>query len=186
MRVPSSPSPVPEAVEIRRVFATDGARVRAIRLEALSDPVAPIAFLGTFERAVRQPMSFWNDRATGAALGDTTAQFVAEAGRAWLGTVTVILPEVGSVDDFGRVHPAGHSLLVAVYVAPVRRGTGLLADLVGAADEWARSRGRESMLLDVHEDNAPAQAAYRRLGFVETGGRWAGPNGTELEMVRGR
>ncbi|MDN3496945.1 GNAT family N-acetyltransferase [Planococcus sp. APC 4015] len=173
-----------ETPEIRRVFATDAARVRAIRLEALSDPVAPIAFLGTFERASRQPMSFWDDRAMGGALGDTTAQFIAEVGRAWVGTVTVILPEVGSVDDFGRVHPAGHSLLVAVYVAPDHRGTGVLADLVDAAGEWARSRGCESMLLDVHEDNIRAQAAYRRLGFVETGARWPGPNGTELEMVR--
>lgn len=174
-----------DPAEIRRIFATDAARVRAIRLEALSDPVAPIAFLGTLAKASTKPLSFWTDRAVGAALGDTTAQFVAEVGRAWVGTVTVLLPEIGSVDGFGRAHPAGHSLLVAVYVTPDHRGTGLLADLVDAADDWARARGREAMLLDVHEDNGRARAAYRRLGFAETGSRWDGPHGWELEMVRG-
>lgn len=171
-------------VEVRRVFATDADRVRALRLEALSDPVAGIAFLETRENAEVQPPSFWTDRTVGAALGDTAAQFIAERGDEWVGTVTVLLPEPASVDDFGRVHPEEHSLLVGVYVSPAHRGTGLLAELVAAAGAWAEDRGRTAMLLDVHQDNARARAAYERLGFVPTGHVWAGPNGPELEMVR--
>lgn len=176
---------MPDPVEIRRIFATDAARVRALRLEALSDPVADIAFLGTFERASTQPQSFWTDRTVTAALGEATAQFIADVGGPWVGSVTVLLPEPGSVDDFGRSHPEGHSLLVAVYVTPAHRGTRLLDELVQAADEWARDRGRAAMMLDVHERNARALAAYRRIGFRETGRVWDGPHGPEVEMVRG-
>lgn len=171
-------------VEIRRVFATDADRARALRLEALSDPVAGIAFLETREHAESQPPSFWTDRTIGAALSDSVAQFIADSAGTWVASVTVLLPEPASVDDFGRVHPEKHSLLVAVYVSPGHRGTGLLGDLIAAADEWARARGCHAMLLDVHDDNARARAAYERLGFTATGHVWAGPHGPEVEMVR--
>lgn len=170
-------------VEVRRIFATDADRVRALRLEALGDPVAGIAFLETRAQAELQPPSFWTDRAVGGALGDSAAQFIAESGGSWVGTVTVLLPEPASVDDFGRVHPEKHSLLVGVYVAPEHRGSGLLEELVEAARAWARTRGCDAMLLDVHEDNARARAAYERLGFAPTGHVWAGPHGPEVEMV---
>ncbi|MDP9435372.1 MAG: GNAT family N-acetyltransferase, partial [Actinomycetota bacterium] len=48
---------------------------------------------------------------------------------------------------------------------------------------WARSQGADALLLEVHEDNAPARAAYGRLGFVETGARRAYPLGPGEELT---
>jgi Acetyltransferases len=175
---------VPDAVSVRRIFATDADRVRAIRLEALQDAAAGIAFLESYSDAVEKPSEFWTDRAVSGALGDGVGQFVAEEHGRWIGTVTVLLPVAGSTDYFGRTHVDGRALLVSVYVAPAHRGGAVLAALVDAASAWTQTHARTELSLDVHEDNARAQAAYRKLGFATTGATSVGPNGTELEMVR--
>ncbi|MCW3492046.1 GNAT family N-acetyltransferase [Microbacterium sp. SSM24] len=177
---------MPDApVRIRRVLATEGDRLRALRLESLQDPAAGIAFLDTYESAAARPGSFWDERAVGASLTSSTAQFIAELGHAWVGTVTILVPEPALPDYFGRVREAGTALLVAVYVAPDHRGRGILDRLIDAGAEWARAQGCGILSLDVHEDNARARAAYSRLGFVVTGGTIVGQNGRELEMSRG-
>ena len=75
-------------------------------------------------------------------MSDSAAQFVAEAGRDWVGTVTVLVPEPGSV---GLLRPAlavdGRALVVAVYVRPSHRGRGVLDALMDAAAEWAAAAG---------------------------------------------
>ena len=80
----------------------------------------------------------------------------------------------------------GRAWLGAVYVTPSARGHGLLDALVAAASRWATDAGHGQLWLEVHEDNAPARAAYTRLGFVPTGGRRPYPlgPGDELEMQR--
>lgn len=185
MPVPNSPSPVSDApVRVRRVLAGDGDRVRALRLEALQDPAAGIAFLETYETAVARPQAFWDERAAAAALSSGSAQFIAELGSAWVGSVTVLVPEPALPDYFGRVREAGTALLVAVYVAAEHRGRGILERLVDAGAEWAQRQGCGILFLDVHEDNSRARAAYARLGFAPTGGTIVGQNGRELEMSR--
>jgi GNAT superfamily N-acetyltransferase len=169
---------------VRRVRMSEATKVRSIRLEALGDPAADIAFLETREQAERQSDDFWRERTAGAALSESAAQFVAEAGRDWVGTVTVLRPEPGSTDYFGRQARAGRALVVSVYVRPSHRGRGALDALVDAAAQWALDAGEEELQLDVHEDNARARRAYARLGFVPTGRTSEGPNGVELEMVR--
>lgn len=173
-----------DGAQVRRVFATDGARLRRLRLDALQDPAAGIAFLETHDAAAARPQSFWDERAAGAALSSSTAQFIAEAGSSWVGTVTVLVPEPGRPDYFGRVREPGSALLVAVYLAPSHRGRGVLDRLIEAGASWARGHGCDTLYLDVHEDNARAQAAYRRLGFTPTGGTIVGQNGRELEMSK--
>lgn len=158
--------------DIRRVFATDARRVKALRLEALSDPVAGIAFIDTLAGALAQPDQFWTDRTVAAALSTQAAQFVAEEGGEWSGTVTVL------VKDRGR------ALLVGVYVRPQSRGSGILSEIIDAAENWAHRQECTTLLLEVHEDNVRAQAAYRKVGFAVTGHTVDGPNGRELEMVR--
>jgi GNAT superfamily N-acetyltransferase len=180
----SSSTPVPEAIAVRRVRLSDADRVRSIRLEALSDPVAGIAFLESRAETEARPDAYWRERTAGGALSGSAAQFVAEAGRDWVGTLTVLIPEVGREDYFGRVAVAGRALVVAVYVRPTHRGRGTLDALMDAAAEWARAGGERELALDVHEDNSRAQRAYARLGFTATGVTSAGPNGIELEMVR--
>lgn len=174
---------MPDA-HVRRVHASDGARLRSLRLEALLDPAAGIAFLETHDEAAARPREFWDTRAIGAALSGSSAQFIAEVGPSWIGTVTILIPEAGQADYFGRLRTDGDALAVAVYVSPSHRGQGVLDDLFGAGAEWARAQGRSTLLLDVHEDNARAQAAYARLGFAPTGGTIVGQNGRELEMSR--
>lgn len=153
-----------------------------LRLEALQDPAAGIAFLETHDDAAARPREFWDERAAGAALSGSAAQFVAEAGRSWIGTVTILIPEAGVPDYFGRIRNEGTALAVAVYVSPAHRGRGVLDELFARASAWAVGQGCRELVLDVHEDNARARAAYARLGFVPTGGTIDGRNGREVEM----
>ncbi len=54
---------------IRPVPTEEWAKAKEIRLAALKDPVAHLAFLETYEQAVERPDSFWQDRAAQAAEG---------------------------------------------------------------------------------------------------------------------
>lgn len=166
------------------MFASDGERLRTLRLEALSDPAAGIAFLDSHADAAARPGSFWDERAVVAGLSGTVAQFIAESGSTWVGTITILIPEPGVPDYFDRVRDAGTALAVAVFISPSHRGRGLIGDLFAAGSEWAAARGCTELFLDVHEDNARARAAYKRLGFRPTGGTIDGRNGRELEMAR--
>jgi GNAT superfamily N-acetyltransferase len=185
MRVRSSPNPVSDALAVRRVRMGESSRLRSIRLEALRDPAAHVAFLEKREEAEARPDEFWRERAAQVALSESAAQFVAEAGRDFVGTVTVLVPEADAVDYFGRRAVTGRALVVAVYIRPSHRGEGIIEALMDAAAEWAGGVGARELALDVHQDNARAARAYARCGFVATGRVSDGPNGTELEMVRG-
>lgn len=144
----------------------DWAAWRALRLEALLD--TPIGFVRTHQEsaALSEPgWRAWLSRPGGFWLVRSDEQPVAmaavweEDGTAWLG---------------------------AVYVRPAARGGGLLARLVDAAAGWARDRGHDALVLEVHEDNARARAAYLRLGFAPTGATRPyplDPSRQELEMA---
>ena len=164
--------------------AGEGRRLREIRLEALGDPAAGVAFLETHATAAARDDAHWADRAATGASSDAVAQFIVDAGARWLATATVLRPEPGAADYFGRDNPQGAAQLVAVFVSADHRGQGLLGDLFAAAEEWASWLGSTSLSLDVHVRNARAQQAYRRLGFHPTGRTVDGPNGLELEMAR--
>jgi ribosomal protein S18 acetylase RimI-like enzyme len=56
-----------------------------------------------------------------------------------------------------------------VFVRADARGSGLGRALVEAAIERARARGCRRLELDTAEENAPALALYRSLGFVSGG-----------------
>jgi len=56
-----------------------------------------------------------------------------------------------------------------VFVRAGARGSGLGRALVSAAIERARERGCRRLELDTAEQNAPALALYRSLGFVSGG-----------------
>ncbi|MFT4260113.1 GNAT family N-acetyltransferase [Microbacterium sp.] len=145
---------------VRRITADDWREVKALRLRALADDAAPIAFLDTAENTAAQPDRFWQERAASASGDAPAAQLVAvtDAGE-WVGTVTV-LP---------RHDHADAGLVVGVYVADGHRGTGIIDALFAAAAEWARERGLSALVLEVHVDNARAEAVYARNGFVRDG-----------------
>ncbi|MEU6125058.1 GNAT family N-acetyltransferase [Streptomyces sp. NPDC047123] len=173
---------------VRAVRADEWAQVKELRLAALRDPAAPVAFLETYGAAVARPDSFWRERAEGAARGPVVRQFVAEDPRgAWVGSVTVLVEEAGADDAFGGVIEQRQAHLVGVFVRPAHRGRGATDALFGAAVAWAWSRdGLDRVRLYVHENNPRAQAFYRRFGFEGSGATVpvpGDPSARELEMV---
>ncbi|MFD6422795.1 GNAT family N-acetyltransferase [Streptomyces sp. NPDC060198] len=176
---------------VRRVRGEEWPAVRELRLMALQDPAAPVAFLETYESAAEEPDSFWQQRAAGGAEGNEVAQFVAEAadGR-WMGSVTVLVERSGREDAFGGKAEAVQGHLVGVFVRPEARGTGLTDALFRSAEEWAFGLDDPYLVrlrLFVHENNPRAAAFYRRYGFVPTGTTVPAPGasgGHEVEYVR--
>ena len=163
-------------LEIRRVRPEDWRDLRALRLEALAD--TPLGFLETLADAQVKPDEDWQARAMrGAADGDalrSSFQVMAWDGDRPVANCVCFLAD-------------GVAWLAAVYVTPDRRGRGLLDELAERCAAWGREQGMSVLRLEVHEDNAPAQAAYRRLGFVDTGRRAPyplPPGGQELVMER--
>lgn len=158
---------------VRAVRADEWAEAREFRLDALRDPAAPVAFLETYEDALRRPDSLWREWTEGAARGASARQFVAEAADGtWAGSVVVLVERRGATGAMGgrSAYDQGH--LVAVFVRPEHRGTGLLGELFGAATAWAWSLAEpriERVRLHVDERNGRARSAYRKLGFEPTG-----------------
>jgi ribosomal protein S18 acetylase RimI-like enzyme len=146
--------------------------LRALRLEALED--TPLGFLETLSAAREQPDEAWRARAARGAEGGEAFQVMGWDGDRPVANCTCFLR-----DDA--------AWLAAVYVTPDRRGQGLLDELSERCAAWGRERGCSVLRLEVHEDNARAQAAYARLGFGDTGERGSyplPPYGQELVMER--
>ncbi|MFF4750849.1 GNAT family N-acetyltransferase [Streptomyces sp. NPDC002514] len=172
---------------IRAIRPDEWATVRGLRLEALRDPVARLAFLETYEQAVGRPDVFWQERAARSAEEAGGArQFVAVAADgAWAGTLTVLMEEAGTTDWAGELVDRRQGHVVGVFVRPQHRGRGLSEALFAVGVEWAWERGAERVRLFVHEDNGRARGAYRKAGFVPSGvtTEMAEGEGRELELV---
>ncbi|WP_327368897.1 GNAT family N-acetyltransferase [Streptomyces sp. NBC_01217] len=160
---------------IRAVRAVEWPLVKELRLAALQDPAAPLAFLETYAQGAACSDEFWQDRALGGSEdgGGDVRQFVAVApdGR-WDGSVTVLIERPDAEARFGEGADVHQAHVVGVFVRPEARGKGLAEALFQAGTDWAWSLGEpriERVRLYVHEDNARAAALYRRIGFVATG-----------------
>lgn len=90
------------------------------------------------------------------------AVFVAETQAAIVGRLSV-----------GRdPHPASHHVAdLGLMVAKSHRRRGVGSALLGAAVEWARSRGVEKLELHVFPHNEGAIRLYERFGFEQEGYR---------------
>ncbi|MFJ6679379.1 GNAT family N-acetyltransferase [Microbacterium sp. NPDC091382] len=169
---------------VRRVRVHEWREVRELRIRAVSDPAASIAFLTTREQELARDDAHWQSRVADAALGQNAAQFVSIAGERWVGSATVLVRDAGATDALGRPVAAPRAELVGVFVDADHRGRGVLDELVAAASVWAQAVGADGLTLDVHIDNARAQAAYRRLGFIATGLALDTDVGREIQMHR--
>lgn len=161
-------------VRIVGITEQDWRQVRDLRLQALAD--TPYAYLETFVHAVGQTEDDWRERARRSE-GPTQIGFAAVDGDRWVGTMRA------SPD------PEGRMVLQSVFVAPSHRGraTGVADALLDAVETWVRRQGLTELYLDVHEDNARAQALYRRRGYTPTGHRQPyplNPAQQELQMRR--
>ncbi|MFF3863874.1 GNAT family N-acetyltransferase [Streptomyces sp. NPDC002209] len=182
---------------MRAVQGDEWEKVKELRIAALRDPAAPVAFLETLDQAEARPDEFWQDRAEGASHGRSARQFVAEAPDGqWVGSLTVLVEESGTTDFFERVVERTQGHVVGVFVRTEHRGAGVADALFTTALDWAWSLEGptlERVRLFVHEDNPRAGAFYRRFGFRASGqvvplaGAAAGDQGAkELEYVIAR
>jgi GNAT superfamily N-acetyltransferase len=166
------------AMEVRRIRAEEGLRLRTLRLTALGD--APTAFGSTLAREEAFPERVWHERAAGGATGADRATFVAERDGEWIGLATGLAMDP---DEPERREP----VLVGMFVSPDARGRGVGATLVEAVVEWARARGASRLSLWVSVPNLPAIALYTRCGFRRTGESKPlahTPSVAEIRMVR--
>ncbi|MGW7253019.1 GNAT family N-acetyltransferase [Streptomyces sp. NPDC054834] len=156
---------------IRAIRADEWPAAKALRLLALQDPVAHLAFLETYEEALEKPDTFWKERVERAAEGATSAQQIIADGPngEWVGSLTVLVEEAGTKDWAGLSVERRQGHIVGVFVRPDYRGIGLTEVLFDAGLEWAWAQGTERVRLMVHEDNGRAQRFYRRAGFVPSG-----------------
>ncbi|WP_330289211.1 GNAT family N-acetyltransferase [Streptomyces sp. NBC_00576] len=173
---------------VRSVRADEWRAAKGLRLAALRDPAAPIAFLETYEEAEARPDSFWQERVAAAAEGMRERQQIIAEGPdgEWVGNVVVLIEEAGTTDWAGFPVERKQGHLVGVYMRPEHRGCGLTEVLFDEALEWAWAAGVERVRLLVHENNGRAGAFYRRVGFLASG--WTVPapesvEGRELEFV---
>jgi GNAT superfamily N-acetyltransferase len=95
------------------------------------------------------------------------------AGNAWyVGTDPGSGPELVTGIVAGRHDPSSppdQRHLIAMWVAPSARGTGLAVDLVEAVARWARADGATELTLGVTAGNDRASGLYLKCGFVATG-----------------
>lgn len=151
------------AYKIRQTGGGDWREFRELRLAALRDPVASIAFYEAYEKAARLSPRDWERRASGELEGTVT--FVGEARDGRFG---------GMISAFTTSRCAR---VISVYLLPEHRGTGLAAELMRAAVDWAD--GRE-VRLHVHEHNTRAARFYAAMGFRPTGESDADPRDPSL------
>jgi len=144
-------------VTVRRIRSNEATRLRTLQLAALAD--APSAFAASLADEEAEPPSYWEDFAQKAATDETLAFFIAEEAPHWLGIVGTFIPK--DQQDIAR--------LIAMWVHPNRRRSGIGAALVEAVIAWARSRSVTQVHLWVTDTNQQARSLYVRDGFAETG-----------------
>lgn len=162
----------PPEVVVRRATEEDWEIRRDVRSAMLLD--APRAFATTYAEHARLTEADWRER-SGPQGHPTWLAFVGDRPA---GSVTILWP--------GRSEWSDEPRIVAMWVAPPSRGTGLGRRLLQAALDHARDGGMPRVFLDVADDNEPAKALYARLGFVPTGVTASLPwdtDATESELV---
>jgi GNAT superfamily N-acetyltransferase len=144
-------------VAVRAVRGGDEARLRALRLRALTD--SPGAFAAAAEQEAELPASHWAELAHQSEAADHLAIYVAVDGDDWLG--------MGA----GRWHDRerGIAQLWGMWVDPAARGLGLGGRLVADVRGWAAARGARFLRLGVATRPGDPTPFYEGLGFVRTG-----------------
>lgn len=138
-----------EAITIRPTEEADWATLKALRLASLLD--APTAFGMTYASAAAYSNEQWQDRAAGRTAGGYVIAFRNEEA-------------VGLIGDY--VDQGGQYHLIAMWVRPDCRSSGVAARLVEAVKARAVAKGHERVVLDVSPDNLRAANFYRKQGFA--------------------
>ncbi|HTT86146.1 MAG TPA: GNAT family N-acetyltransferase [Acidimicrobiales bacterium] len=134
---------------VRALTTGDEGTLRSVRLRALAD--APEQFTSTYDREADRSDADWG---RWFAPGAT---FVADDdGGSPVGMVAAVPDD----DAPGTAH------LMALWVDPAVRGTGVGDELVAIVLDWAAGHAMACVHLHVMADNRPARLLYERHGFV--------------------
>ena|SRR2546421_1641766 len=147
-------------MSVRRALVEDWRELRGLRLRALAD--APDAFLTTLAEASARSEDEW---------------------REWVENTILFADDEFTGMAGGFVQDDGTPMLIGMWVAPERRGTGLAEELARAVIEWARGLGAPRIVLWVVIGNTPAERFYERIGFVPTGVEADLRNGRDRELA---
>jgi GNAT superfamily N-acetyltransferase len=135
-------------VSVRQLLPDDWQTLREIRLAALLE--APHAFASSYESTLNRTEQEWR---AWPGRGVVFGAFIGGQPVGMVGATPV-------ATDPSTVH------LIAMWVAPAVRGTGVAETLIDAVVAWAKSRGCLSVSLEVATGNDRAAAVYRRNGFI--------------------
>ncbi len=142
-------------VLIRKIRATEGERLRAIRFRAIAE--SPSAFGSTLAETEAVSASDWQARASTNAAGDSAIMYVADDEGSWVGLA-------GGVFD-----PEASAKVVCVFsmwVDPKHRRQHVGRQLVEHVIAWARARNADRIELWVTKHNEAAKALYADCGFT--------------------
>jgi ribosomal protein S18 acetylase RimI-like enzyme len=131
-----------------------------VRLRALGDPDAEIAFGQPLDDARAKPDEEWRDLAARGAAGETDLVVVVDGDGSFRGMAAAFLEREGR-----SAHVWG------MWVDPGLRGRGLARRLIDALDAWAVSAGAARLRLHATEPNTAARRLYESAGFTPTGER---------------
>ncbi len=159
VRLPSVLSPEPDRALAERGYGREGGPLTLIAPRALASGDAELMSGPSGEWLAAMNLINGREGAEAAVFGSVLTPLQAPAAFA-------------AVRREGRVvagaYAAAHDgwlCIEAVATDAVWRGQGLAGQAVGALMDWGADRGCEGAALQVSEDNAPARALYRRLGF---------------------
>lgn len=148
-------------MNVRLLAVADAPAYRILMLEALQQN--PDAFTSSAAERAVLPLSWWEARLGSSADAATSLVIGAFDHRAELVGLAGLEFETRE-----KVRHKAH--LFGMYVAPVARGQGAGAAMIGPLLDLARARAGVRMVrLTVTAGNQSAEQLYRHFGFVEFG-----------------
>jgi GNAT superfamily N-acetyltransferase len=163
-------------MNVRRIRADDTIPFRELRLRALRSD--PDAFASSYEREVDRPIETWETWAALSSEGPDQVMFLAESDDELVGLA-------GAFREQNNNPRAMH--LIAMWVDPEHRRTGVGKALTREIVLWARRSDADEVFLWVVGDNDGARLLYEEAGFEATGESMplpSNPDLTEYRMVR--
>lgn len=147
-------------MKIERLTPAHATQYRAITLEALA--LQPGAYTSSAEERALRPASWWEARLPTDPDSNEVVLGAFDDDGALIGTAGL---------SFEAREKGRHKVtLFGMYITPRCRRSGLGAELMNAALEYASARPHAKIIqLTVTEDNAAARSLYERLGFSTFG-----------------
>ena len=143
-------------IEFRQSQAGDAPAYRALRLQALREH--PEAFGADAVESEAITLDTWRSRLEPQPEASATAAtFVAQAGEALVGMMTIVRMSGAKVQHSANIY--------AVYVDPAYRGQRIGQQLLALCADWAARRGVMQLKLSVTTSNQSARRLYERCGF---------------------